>query len=257
MLLDPFSLQALVNNFIWPFIRIAAFLMTAPLIGSQMVPMRVRLILTLALTVLLMPLIPLGQPLQGLNLLAMLLVAQQILVGVALGFFLQLSFHVFVLSGQMIAMQMGLGFASMIDPSNGVNVAIVSSIYLMIASLLFITLDGHLLMIDVLIQSFYLIPADQLLDLAETGLLGLVDLISWVFSSALVIALPALTALLLTNLGFGVMTRAAPQMNIFALGFPVALLFGLGLLWFTMERMIVGAESHFSETFSLMNAWLN
>src|SRR5690554_3795995 len=121
-----------------------------------------------------------------------LVVAQQLLIGVMLGFFLQMLFQLFVLLGQMIAMQMGLGFASMIDPSNGVNVAILSTFYLMFVTVLFISFDGHLVMIEVIAESFELIP------ISTSGLdvdvyYQLVTTISWAFSSALLLALPALT----------------------------------------------------------------
>ena len=230
--------------------------MVVPLIGSQMVPARIRLMLTIAITVVVVPVLPAMPEVDALSLNAFVLIAQQILIGVLLGFFLQLCFHVFILVGQMIAMQMGLGFASMIDPTNGVSVAIVSSIYLMFVSLLFVTLNGHLVMIDVLVQSFSTMPVSLSFSFADSGLLQIVDVISWVFSSAMLIALPALTALLITNLGFGIMTRAAPQMNIFALGFPVALLLGLGLLWYTLGTVSDAAEAHFLESFVQMRNWI-
>lgn len=250
------ELIELLLSFMLPFVRAGAFLMASPVLGSQMVPMRVRLILAVIIALILSPVVPVPLGISGFSLELMIMVAQQVLIGIAMGFFLQLCFHVFVLTGQMIAMQMGLGFASMVDPSNGVNVAIVSTIYLMFATMLFITLDGHLVMIEVLAASFSVMPVSGSLDFVDFGLSGLVGLISWVFSSAMVMALPALTALLITNLGFGIMTRAAPQMNIFALGFPVALLFGLALLWFTFDAIAASVEQHFQLSFYHFKDWM-
>jgi flagellar biosynthetic protein FliR len=161
-------------------------------------------------------------------------------------------FQTFVLAGQMIAMQMGLGFASMMDPTNGVNVAVVSSFYLMFVTMLFIALDGHLTMLEVLVESFRSLPISLDFNFASTPLLAIISSISWIFSSAMIIALPALTALLITNVAFGIMTRAAPQLNIFALGFPVSLLLGVFLMWLTLPAVAESATNLFEQAFIRM-----
>jgi flagellar biosynthetic protein FliR len=207
------------------------------------------------LSLLVAPTLPPVPAIEGVSLTAMLIVAQQILIGAALGFFLQMLFQLFVLLGQMIAMQMGLGFASMIDPANGVNVAIVSTFYLMFVTVLFISFDGHLVMIEVIVESFEQIPISTR-GLDTEVYYQLISTISWAFSSALLLALPALTALLITNFAFGIMTRAAPQMNIFALGFPIALMFGLFIIWVSMAFFLDSVESIFAEMFVRMRALL-
>lgn len=253
LLMSEEELGGLIGSFLWPLFRIMGFFMAAPIIGTQLVPVRIRLILSVTLAILVAPLLPPMPLVQGLSLGAVLLVIQQMLIGVALGFFMQLVFQVFVLAGQLIAMQMGLGFASMVDPSNGVNVAIVSTVYLMLVMLLFITFDGHLVMIEVLVDSFATIPVASF-GIDGTLLMTIVATLSWVFSSALVLALPALTALLITNFAFGIMTRAAPQMNIFALGFPVALMLGLLIIWITFGAILDSTEAIFAEFFTMMRA---
>src|SRR5690606_33534369 len=135
----------------------------------------------------------------------------------------------------------------------GVNVAIVSTVYLMLVMLLFITFDGHLVMIEVLVDSFATIPVASF-GIDGTLLMTIVATLSWVFSSALVLALPALTALLITNFAFGIMTRAAPQMNIFALGFPVALMLGLLIILITFGAILDSTEAIFAEFFTMMRA---
>jgi flagellar biosynthetic protein FliR len=243
------ELGGLIGSFLWPLFRIMGFFLAAPIFGTQLVPARVRIILSLAVTILVAPLLPAVPAVDGVSVGAVLIVMQQVAIGVALGFFMQLLFQVFVLTGQLIAMQMGLGFASMVDPSNGVNVAIMSTVYLMLVMLLFITFDGHLVMLEILVDSFTVLPvasfgADAGLMMRVTSMLG------WVFSSALLLSLPALTALLITNFAFGIMTRAAPQLNIFALGFPVALMFGLFIIWLTFGTFLGAAESIFAENSS-------
>lgn len=249
------EIGGLLGSFLWPLFRIMGFFLAAPVLGSNFVPVRVRLILALAVSLLVAPSLPPVPPIEALSLTVMIVVAQQILIGLALGFFLQMLFQIFVLLGQMIAMQMGLGFASMVDPTNGVNVAILSTFYLMLVTMLFITFDGHLVMIEIIADSFVQVP------IGTGGLdtdiyMQIVSTISWVFSSALLLALPALTALLMTNFAFGIMTRAAPQMNIFALGFPVALMFGLFVIWLSLGFFLDAAAGIFNEMFIRMRALL-
>jgi len=150
-------------------------------------------------------------------------------------------------------MQMGLGFASMVDPTNGISVAILSTFYLMFVVFLFVLFDGHLVMIEVIADSFVQIPISTA-GVDNDFYFRIISTISWVFSSALLLALPALTALLITNFAFGIMTRAAPQMNIFALGFPVALMFGLFIIWLSLGNFQDVAASVFAEMFVRMRS---
>ena len=251
------QLGAYLGQFLWPLFRVMGFLMVAPVIGSQLVPTRIRLVIALAISVLIVPVLPDMPQVQALSIQAILLIGQQLLIGLSLGFFLQMVFHTLVLAGQMIAMQMGLGFASMVDPSNGVNVAVVSSFYLMFITMLFISLDGHLTMIEILVQSFYSLPISLEFNFASTSLLSITNSISWIFSSAMIIALPALTALLITNVAFGIMTRAAPQLNIFALGFPVSLLLGVFLMWLSLPTVAESAINLFDQAFVRMEQLTN
>ncbi|MDY0007980.1 MAG: flagellar biosynthetic protein FliR, partial [Spongiibacteraceae bacterium] len=163
---------------------------------------------------------------------AFVVAAQEILVGVALATALQLLLHVFVMAGQMMAMQMGLGFASMVDPANGISVTVMSQLYLMIVTLLFLAVDGHLAMIQVLSESFSALPVAAAPSASLPWLL--VSQGSWMFVAAALLALPAITALLVVNISLGIVTRAAPQMNIFAVGFPMMLVFGVVVVWLTL-----------------------
>ncbi|HBN8193428.1 TPA: flagellar biosynthetic protein FliR, partial [Pseudomonas aeruginosa] len=131
-----------IASFVLPLFRVAALLMTMPVIGTQLVPVRVRLYLALGVCVVLVPNLPPMPQVDALSMKAMLLIGEQILVGALLGFSLQLLFHAFVIAGQIISMQMGLGFASMVDPANGVSVPVLGQFFTMLVTLLFLAMNG-------------------------------------------------------------------------------------------------------------------
>ena len=217
---------------LWPFFRITAFLLAAPIVGTRLVPARIRIILGFLITLILVPNLPPMPVIDAVSPAAFIVVLQQVLIGVALGLVLQVLLQIFVVAGQMIAMQMGLGFASMVDPSNGVTVAVLSQFHLMLVTLLFVSMNGHLAMIEILTESFYTLPVGGGF-FSRNALWSLVGWGSWMFASALLMALPAVASLLIINFSMGVVTRAAPQLNIFAIGFPFMLVIGLCIIWIT------------------------
>ncbi|QEW05470.1 flagellar biosynthetic protein FliR [Nitrincola iocasae] len=204
--------------------------MAVPIIGTQMVPVRVRLGLALAVTFLLVPVLPEMPLYDPLSLNTWLVILHQILIGALMGFALQFLFQSFIAGAQLIAMQSGLGFASMTDPSTGVQVVVVAQMYSMMAILLFLAMNGHLVMMEVMARSFFALPVGMG-GFDEGVLMRVVLSVSWLFAAALLMALPAITALLIINLAFGVMTKAAPQLNVFAIGFPFTMLMGLIMHW--------------------------
>ena len=218
-----------VGQHIWPF-PAGQFPHGHPGFRYSTGACRVRLGLALLMTILIVPMIPPVPQVEALSADAVVITLQQILIGVGLGFALTALWQLFVIAGQMIAMQMGLGFASMVDPANGVNVPVLAQIYTITITLLFLVMNGHLVAFEVFIESFYTLPIG-LEGLGQGDLWALAHRISWMFVSAMLLALPAVTAVLIVNISFGVMTRAAPQMNIFALGFPIGLIFGLFAIW--------------------------
>ncbi|MFD2168164.1 flagellar biosynthetic protein FliR [Thalassotalea euphylliae] len=230
-----------IADFILPFTRVSALIMAMIGLGSRTIPMRVKLFLCLAITAAIMPAIP---PVRVDNLFAFstfLLVVEQILIGVLIGFVTVLVVETFTLAGQIIAMQTGLGFASLVDPASGMNVPAVGQFFLILTTLLFWALDGHLTYIQFVVVSFETIPipsdgfdAVKFKEVAEWG--------GWMFATALSLALAPLTAMLLVNFSFGIMTRAAPQLNIFAIGFPITMTAGLIIMWLTMGNFLVHFE---------------
>lgn len=236
MLLSFADIGAFLGGFLWPLIRVSAFLIASPVFTTRGVPAQARLVLAAAITVCLLPVvgdIPAVDPFTGQG---FLIVVQQFIVGATLGFALRLVFAAVVTAGQVIALGMGLGFASMVDPSNGLQVPVVSMFYMILGTLLFLAFDGHLVAIQVLAESFTIIPVgteglliDSFWDLVMWG--------SWMFAGAVLIALPAITAIMVVNIGFGVMTRAAPQLNIFAVGFPIIMTVGFALMFITVPNL--------------------
>jgi flagellar biosynthetic protein FliR len=245
------QLSSWLAAFMWPLMRISAMVTAAPIFSARQVPARMRAGLALLLTFILMPLIPEPPLVELFSAQAFLIAAQQILIGVAMGFVLQMVFGALVFGGQTLAYSMGLGFASMMDPQNGVQVPVLSQFYILTATLLFVVLNGHLVLIEILAQSFYTLPIST----DGIGLGGIEQIIRWasrMFTAGLLIALPAIAALLLVNLGMGIITRAAPQLNIFAIGFPMTMLIGFLLLWITLPDVLGNFTDLLAEALALV-----
>lgn len=225
-----------VGSFLLPLFRIASLFMVMPIIGTQLVPTRVRLYLALAVCMVVMPTLPAMPQVDAISLSTFLLIAQEVLIGAMLGLTLQLFFQAFVIAGQIVAMQMGLGFASMVDPANGISVPVIGQFFLMLVTLLFLAMNGHLVVFEVLAESFVTMPVGD--GLLTEHYWTLANKLGWVFGAALILVLPAITALLVVNVAFGVMTRAAPQLNIFSIGFPLTLLLGFIIVWIGMADIL-------------------
>jgi len=229
--------------------------MVMPVIGSRTVPARVRLVLAILVTLVIVPMLPPLPAAESLSVQSFLFVAQEVAIGLASGFMFQIAFQVFVLAGQFIAMKMGLGFASMNDPTNGVQTTVLSQFFLMLVTLMFVSANGQLVLIKLITNSFTSLPPGVWVLNAEffgavSGLAG------WMFGAALTLALPVLTSLLFVNIAFGVMSRAAPQLNIFAIGFPFTLVVGLVLIWMGLGQMTEAFENVFATGFYTLETLL-
>lgn len=226
-----------LHEFMWPFMRVSALLLAAPVFGTRLVPVRVRIVIAVILTWVIVPLLPAPPALDILSLPALLLIAQQVLIGLSMGFALQLVFNALIIAGENMAMAMGLGFASMIDPQNGVNVPVLSQFFVIIATLIFLSLNGHLAIIALLVKSFDVLPISGA-GLSREAYWTVASWTSEMLIGAVRIALPVVAATLIAYLALGVMTRAAPQLNVFSVGFPVILLFGFVVLGLTMPSFL-------------------
>lgn len=249
--LDASVIGSWIGSLFWPFVRIGTFFMVAPIIGAQLVPVRIRILLALLVSMAVAPHIPAVPQVDLLSVENVPIVIQQMLIGLGMGYALQFLLQMFVMAGQLIAMKMGLGFASMVDPTSGVSVPVVSQFHLLMVTLLFLVVNGHLVMIDVLAASFEAIPVSGS-GLSSTAYWHLAGMLSWMMAGALLIALPAITALLIVNSTLGVITRAAPQLNIFSIGFPFMVLLGLGIIWVSMTGYLPHFERYSADALEMM-----
>ena len=237
---------------LWPFIRVSSCLMVAPTFGALFVPARTRIVLAGAITLIIAPLVPSPADIAPFSALGMVVTVQQIIIGIAIGFSLQLLFDAVTLGGQLLANSMGLSFAFNTDPMHGVETPVVGQFYSMLVMLTFLALDGHLKLIEVLVDGFRTLPVGTS-GLGQDGVWSVVVWGSQLFSGAVQIAIPGVTALLIVNVAFGVMSRAAPQLNLFAVGFPISLVFGLVIVLAGLPSMQTTFERLLSDAFELLH----
>jgi flagellar biosynthetic protein FliR len=230
------QLDAWLAGALLPFLRVLALFSAAPLLSHGAFPMRVRVALAAAIAFAAAPFanVPAGLTLASAS--GFGLVAQQVAIGLAIGFAARLLFAVFEIAGEFIGLQMGFSFAGFFDPHGGTESA-VGSWLSTLAMMLFVAMNGHLLLIDVLIASFRTFPiaADPF---SFFGLLRLDRLGADMFRFALVLALPATVTMLFINLVLGFTSRVAPQLSIFSVGFPLTLLAGLAVLALGTEHVM-------------------
>ena len=220
------QLQSWMAMYLWPFVRIASFFTVAPIFGARFVPARIRILLAAAVTALAAPMLPAPPAVGLLSVDGVLIAVQQVIIGVALGFIVQLVFDAVGLGGQLLANSMGLSFAFNVDPMRGASTAAVGQLYLLLITMTFVALNGHLAFLEAMVQGFRGLPVGTGGFDRDAAWLVL-GFASQLFAGAVAVALPGMTALLVVNLAFGVMSRAAPSLNLFAVGFPITLVFGL------------------------------
>jgi len=239
-----------VASLLLPLFRVGALLLSMPIIGGHLLPMRIRLYFSLVLTALLLPTLPASSLLLEFNLATFLLIVQEVLNGLLLGLALQLFFQVFLLAGQLLASQMGLAFASTVDPASGTSNVVLGQLLNILAILLFLAVNGHLLVLGLLAESFHNTPIGSgFLTFRYPVLLAQ---FSTMLSGALLLVLPQIIALLVVNLAFGFMSRAAPQLNIFSIGFALSLLIGLLLLWIGLAGFADSFSQLANEAFAVL-----
>jgi flagellar biosynthetic protein FliR len=230
------QLTTWISQYFWPFVRVGACLMVAPIFGAETVPRRLRIVLAAAITILVVPMSKMPTDVDLFSGSSLIITAQQLIIGIAMGFGVQLIFDAVGIGGQLLANSMGLSFAVNVDPLHGASTPVVGQFYTIIVTLTFLALNGHLILIEALVQSFNMLPVGTQ-GLGGSGLWMLANFGTTLFSGALMIALPGLTALLIVNFGFGIMSRAAPTLNLFAVGFPAALALGLIIVMIGLPGM--------------------
>ncbi len=229
---------AWVTPWLWPFFRVLGLFTSAPVLSMRVIPRRVRVALAVLIVLCAqpslpeMPQIPLDSPQ------ALMVIAQQVLIGLTMGFAARVVFAAIEFAGELIGLQMGLNFAAFFDPVSGGQVTAVSRFYGTSATWLFVVMNGHLMLTGAVLSSFQTFPVTT----EPLAFLHVVQPQVWgaeVFKLGLWVALPVVSMLILVNMVMGLVARVAPQMNIFSVGFPVTLAVGLTGLWLTLPMMQV------------------
>jgi len=233
---DTSQLSQWYGSVFWPLTRILALFATAPVLSHQAIPVRVKVAIALAITLAIAPVVS-SPPLAGLlEARGFVLLAHNILVGLALGFMVRLVFVGIELAGQLIGLQIGLSYATYFNPDSMESENVVSNFMSMLTLLMFLSIDGHLILLSALVDSFRVFPAFGT-GSAPIEPLALVRAGSDLFAIALTICLPILAVMLLINVVLGVMARVAPQLNLFAVGFPLTVLAGLASLFLFLPTL--------------------
>ncbi len=236
---------------LWPFLRISGMFIAAPLFGAGNVSVRLRVVFAFWIALIVAPLLPPPPPVDPISLLGLVMAAREIVIGLAIGTLIQLVFSALTMAGTSIALSMGLGFASMVDPLDGVQVPVVSQIFVILSTLVFLALNGHLMLIELTVESFTTLPVGGGLGAEE-----LWAVVNWggrMFSGALLIALPAMISLLLINLALGIVNRAAQQFNVLSVGFPILKLAGFTILIVGLPLIAVQFTNLLAEAFMLIS----
>ncbi len=227
--------------------------MIAPVIGGRRMPRQYRIALTFLITLAVMPFIEEVPQVDPFSADSILIAIHQIIIGFAMGFAILMVIHAVILAGEAIAMTMGLGFAIMSDPVNGGQSAVVSQFYMVLASLLFLSFNGHLALIEMMAESFLVLPLSTQ-GLSPEGIWILLSSASNLFLGALAIALPTIAALLSVNLIMGIITRASPQLNIFSIGFPITMMVGFVFMNLSMPGFLAVFEHLLADGFAVARA---
>ena len=245
------QLTAWMAGFFFPFFRILAMVTSAPVLGAHGSPMRVKIGFAFILTMLIAPTLKSIPQIDPGSAMGLMILAQQIVIGLSMGMVMRIVFSAVEMAGNLAGLQMGLGFATFFDPQNSSQTPVVGSFLGMLAILVFLSLNGHQLMIEVLAQSFHELPI-----LAKPhSAAGWKTLASWgreIFLGGVLLALPVIAALLISNISIGVMTRAAPQLNIFAVGFPITLLTGFIVLALSLPYFVPLLERFIQDALLMM-----
>ena len=236
-------------TFLWPMLRISALMVTAPILSQRAFNLRLRILVSLVLAWLVYPLYrwPVIDPTTAQGLVE---VFNQLTIGASMGLILQVVMAAVVVGGQTIASAMGLSMANMIDPNMG-NVPVISQLLVVLATLIFVGFGGHAILLGLVAESFQSIPIGT--SILNQDVYGrMLRWSSMMFLGALLMALPVMVSLLFINVGMGVVTRAAPSLNIFAVGFPAMIVAGFLILIISMESIGVRLEWLWLQGFNVL-----
>ena len=231
---------------IWPASRILGLIAAAPIFGNTSVPMTVKVALGILLATIMAPLVPALPAADPMSLAGLLIVTQEMLIGLAMGFSMRIVFAGIEMAGEVISLTMGLGFATFFDPQTQGRSSAISQFLALVATMAFLAVNAHLVLLAALAESFTTLPIAA----TPVSAHGFHEVVTWgghIFSSGVSLSLPIVAALLLTNVALGILTRAAPQLNLFGIGFPITLGVGLLLISLTLPYLAMPVQHLLNE----------
>ncbi|GIK86580.1 MAG: flagellar biosynthetic protein FliR [Burkholderiales bacterium] len=246
------DLELAVATLVYPFLRVLALMSSAPVLSHRSVPRTARIGFAFLVALLIAPTLPQGGAVSPFSAAGVLLVIQQVVVGVAIGLVMQAVFAAADVAGELVGLQMGLSFGSFVDAQNSDPSPIVASFLTLTLMLVFLGVDGHLLMIAALVDTFQTFPVAPSTPFSPLDAGALARVGRELFATGLMLALPVVAAMLLANLALGVLVRTAPQLNLFAVGFPVTLTVGLGMLALSLPFVVPAMEQALLRGFALL-----
>ncbi|MDX5362861.1 MAG: flagellar biosynthetic protein FliR [Pseudazoarcus pumilus] len=238
----------------FPLVRLLGLFASAPLWSNRGIPVRIRLAAGLAMAMAVLPALPPMPAVPTDSWEALAILAHQFIIGAALGFMMRLFFAAVDLAGEMIGLQMGLSFAVFFSPTTGGQSSVIAEFLGLITLLVFLALDGHLMLVQVLVHTFEWLPVGEAT--SSQGWLVIVRHASVMFAAGVMMALPMVATLLIANIGLGILTRAAPQLNLFAVGFPVTLTVGFIVLLLSLSILGPMLQRLFEYGFNAVDALL-
>jgi len=242
-------------SFLWPFVRIVALVGSAPILGEAAVPRAVKVAIALLLALVITPTLDAAPVVPLISAAGLWILIQQVLIGAAMGFSMRMVFAAVQVAGEYVGLQMGLSFASFFDPTSGGTTMVLARLLNVMAMLVFLSIDGHLMLIRTLAESFRALPiADA--PLARGGWFLLASSGAQIISGGLMLALPLIATLLSLNLAMGILNRVSPQFSIFSVGFPITLLAGIGMLQLLMQYLAPFLQPRFGAGFDLIPQFL-
>jgi flagellar biosynthetic protein FliR len=228
-------IQAWVVTILIPLVRILGFVAIAPFFGNQAISMPIKVAMGILIAMMIAPAAPAMPTVDLLSLRGILIIAEQMIIGLAIGLMMQVIFSAIEMAGQISGMTMGFGFATNYDPQSAGTTIVISQLMGILALLVFLSMNGHLIMIAGLLESFYAFPVT-----AEPRMIDGMTIAIWgtkLFSIALQLSLPIVATLLITNLALGILTKSSPQLNIFGIGFPITLCVGFVVIMLMLPTM--------------------
>jgi flagellar biosynthetic protein FliR len=240
------ELYAWIGGLLWPLTRILGLIAAAPVFGNTGVPMLIKTALGVTLAAIVAPTLPAVPLVDPTSWAGILIVAQELLVGAAMGFAMRLVFAAVEFAGEVASSTMGLGFATFFDPTSAGRSSAIGQFLALVATMVFLAVNAHLVLVEALVESFFTLPISA----TPMSLAAPLEMVRWggrIFSAGLQIAMPIIAALLITNIALAILTRAAPQLNLFGIGFPITLGAGFLVISLTLPYLNTPLQNLFNQ----------